>query len=189
MAYNHESDRRSNVSSFYGGRKSSIDALNVQEYRSGNPLGDRSTPPSQAHGPSNGAGSVRGAAQPAPTRPFTPQQDPARARRDSASSFFDPRRASQAGGEMLAQSAGYNRASFFDVGIEAPVKGGRDEEEAIGYGMGGRGGGRGRGPVGGAGGPAAVAGDVDPNDTWDVYADFNNAGPRYSSAFVKYDDG
>jgi len=50
-------------------------------------------------------------------------------------------------------SAGYNRGSFFHVGREEPLKGGRDEEK-------------------------------DPKeDAWDVYADFNNAGPRYSSAF------
>jgi hypothetical protein len=50
-------------------------------------------------------------------------------------------------------SAGYNRGSFFHVGREEPLKGGRDEE-------------------------------TDPQeDAWDVYADFNNAGPRYSSAY------
>ena len=50
-------------------------------------------------------------------------------------------------------SAGYNRSSFFHVGREEPLKGGRDEEK-------------------------------DPQeDAWDVYADFNNVGPRYSSAF------
>ena len=177
MAYNNEHDRRSNVSSFYGGRKSSIDALNAQEIRAATPQG-RSSPLVQAHGSSTGAGSIRGA----PNQSF--QQDQARARRDSASSFFDPRRASQAGGEMFAQSAGYNRASFFDVGIEAPVKGGRDEEEEmIGYGRGR--GGQGRGVAGNAA-PASVA---DPNENWDVYADFNNMGPRYSTAFGKFDEG
>jgi hypothetical protein len=43
--------------------------------------------------------------------------------------------------------------SFFDAGREEPVKGGHDEYEQ-------------------------------PNEGgWDVYADFNNAGPRYSHAF------
>ncbi|KAF9568754.1 hypothetical protein CPC08DRAFT_624866 [Agrocybe pediades] len=50
-------------------------------------------------------------------------------------------------------SAGYNRNSFFPAAREEPLKGGRDEE----------------------------ANEV--GDAWDVYADFNNAGPRYSSAF------
>ncbi len=79
--------------------------------------------------------------------------------RDDASSFFSP--------QMQPQGAGYNRASFFDSGRTAPVKGGRDEEEA-----------------------AFIDGDPgQPKDAgWDVYADFNNTGPRYSNAFVKYDD-
>ncbi|KDR82566.1 hypothetical protein GALMADRAFT_58251 [Galerina marginata CBS 339.88] len=50
-------------------------------------------------------------------------------------------------------SAGYNKGSFFPAAREEPLKGGRDEE---------------------------LNGEGDP---WDVYADFNNAGPRYSSAF------
>ncbi|KAG7088835.1 hypothetical protein E1B28_012790 [Marasmius oreades] len=50
-------------------------------------------------------------------------------------------------------TAGYNRNSFFFAGREEPVKGGRDEED------------RGHG------------------EAWDVYADFNNAGPKYSSVF------
>jgi hypothetical protein len=54
-------------------------------------------------------------------------------------------------------SAGYNRNSFFQLGREEPLKGGRDEEE----------------------GREMFRGD----EGWDVYADFNNAGPRYSSAF------
>lgn len=55
-------------------------------------------------------------------------------------------------------SAGYNRNSFFLSGREEPLKGGRDEEE-----------------------PGTPAG----TDAWDVYADFNNNGPRYSTAFTK----
>lgn len=77
--------------------------------------------------------------------------------RDDASSFFNPdHRASRnldAAGR--ASTAGYNRGSFFFAGREEPLKGGRDEEEE-------------------AGGP---------DGAWDIYADFNNAGPRYSSAF------
>ena len=53
-----------------------------------------------------------------------------------------------------AHSAGYNRQSYYDAGRQEPVKGyGYDD-------------------------PAEPAGDE-----WDVYADFNNAGPRYSTAF------
>lgn len=52
-------------------------------------------------------------------------------------------------------SAGYNRGSFFHAGREEPLKGGRDEESDLG----------------------------NQPDAWDVYADFNNAGPRYSTAF------
>jgi len=47
-------------------------------------------------------------------------------------------------------SAGYNRDSFAHSGRSGPVKGAYDDEDD------GKGGG------------------------WDVYADFNNAGPRYS---------
>lgn len=51
-------------------------------------------------------------------------------------------------------SAGYNRGTFFPGGREEPIKGGRDEDK-----------------------------DPENPDAWDVYADFNNSGPRYSSAF------
>lgn len=51
-------------------------------------------------------------------------------------------------------SAGYNRDSFRRIGRQEPVKGGPDEEH-----------------------------DAGEMEAWDVYADFNNAGPRYSSAF------
>lgn len=74
--------------------------------------------------------------------------------RDDASSFFNPDRASRnLDGAGRASTAGYNRGSFFFAGREEPLKGGRDEEEEAG---------------GGA---------------WDIYADFNNTGPRYSTAF------
>ncbi|KAH9175598.1 hypothetical protein EDB89DRAFT_323447 [Lactarius sanguifluus] len=115
-----DSDRKSMVSSFYGGRRSSVDALN------------------------------RDYVAPAPT------SDP-RARRDSSSSFFSPTITGTLprGAAVPANTngAGYNRMSFFDAGREEPVKGSNDEAER-------------------------------PNeDGWDVYADFNNAGPRYSHAF------
>jgi hypothetical protein len=81
---------------------------------------------------------------------YSPQ--PAARGRDDASSFFAPDRSSM---DHLntRSSAGYNRGSFFHVGREEPLKGGRDEEKNH------------------------------REDAWDVYADFNNAGPRYSSAF------
>lgn len=51
-------------------------------------------------------------------------------------------------------SAGYNRDSFRQIGRQEPVKGGPDEEQ-----------------------------DGGEMEAWDVYADFNNSGPRYSNAF------
>ncbi|KAI0298116.1 hypothetical protein B0F90DRAFT_1735099 [Multifurca ochricompacta] len=113
-------DRKSAVSSFYGGRRSSGDALNR----------DYAAPPPTA-GPQS--------------------------RRDSSSSFFNPAGTGTlprgAAEPAHVQNAGYNRMSYFDAGREEPVKGGHDEEEH-------------------------------PNEGgWDVFADFNNAGPRYSHAF------
>lgn len=116
-------DRKSTVSSFYGGRKSSVDALQSEFPSSSNPS-------------------------------FHPPQPLGRVRHDSASSFYNPNGPSRASVEMLnhAPSAGYNRNSFFDAGREEPVKGGYDEESTR-------------------------------DDGFDVFADFNNAGPRYSTAF------
>ncbi|KAJ7166370.1 hypothetical protein C8R43DRAFT_192939 [Mycena crocata] len=127
-----DSDRKSTVSSFYGGRKGSLDALN-QDF-------------------------------PSPTDHYGGQQ-PAGRTRDDASSFFNPDRTSRGSMDLLAgrsNTAGYNRGSFFHTGREEPLKGGRDEEELT------------PGPGDGA---------------WDVYADFNNAGPKYSSAFGQQDTG
>ncbi|KAL5519775.1 hypothetical protein ACEPAG_1435 [Sanghuangporus baumii] len=138
MAHNNfDSDRRSAVSSFYGGRgrKSSFDMLASDvNMRSGSPMA-----------------------------PSVSRHD-----RDDASSFFaaDGQRRSQ--DLLTGQSAGYNRASYFDVGRTAPVKGINDDEDAA--------------FLGARPGPGR-----DEEAGWDVYADFNNAGPRYSSAFVKYD--
>ena len=56
------------------------------------------------------------------------------------------------------RSAGYNQNSFFDAGRTEPLKGGYDEEDPL----------RGKG-----------------EGNWDIFADFNNAGPRYSEAFVE----
>ncbi|KAL9711262.1 hypothetical protein Ac2012v2_005802 [Leucoagaricus gongylophorus] len=107
-----DTDRKSTVSSFYGGRKSSMDALN-QDFPTNHP----------------------------------PVERPGR---DDVSSFFspEPNRTSmdRLGGRQAA--GGYNSSTFYP-GREEPLKGGRDEEEEV----------------------------------WDVYADFNNAGPRYSTAF------
>ncbi|KAJ7046467.1 hypothetical protein C8F04DRAFT_1173402 [Mycena alexandri] len=122
-----DADRKSTVSSFYGGRKGSMDALN-QDF-------------------------------PSPTAEYGPQTGRTR---DDASSFFNPERNSRGSVDLLAGRAGYNRGSFFRAGREEPLKGGRDEEELV----------------------------PEPGDSgWDVYADFNNAGPRYSSAFGQQDTG
>ncbi|KAG6919629.1 hypothetical protein DXG01_003493 [Tephrocybe rancida] len=114
-------DRKSNVSSFYGGRKGSLDALNSDF--------------------------------PATTATARP--------RDDASSFYNPEQVPRGSMDPLnggrTSSAGYNRGSFFHAGREEPLKGGRDEEEAA----------------------ASQVGE----GIWDVYADFNNTGPRYSNAF------
>ncbi|KAI9509980.1 hypothetical protein F5148DRAFT_1274975 [Russula earlei] len=91
------------------------------------------------------------------TMPPPPPTSDQRARRDSSSSFFNPTGAEAlpkgAAEPARVHSAGYNRMSYFDAGREEPVKGGYDEVER-------------------------------PNEGgWDIYADFNNAGPRYSHAF------
>ncbi|KAL4066437.1 hypothetical protein V8B97DRAFT_2025412 [Scleroderma yunnanense] len=81
----------------------------------------------------------------------------ARTRVDSASSYYADRQ-SRRSHDMLnpGQSAGYNASSFLDAGRQEPLKGGADEEEED---------------------------EAQPNQPWDIYADFNNTGPRYSSAF------
>ncbi|OSC98021.1 hypothetical protein PYCCODRAFT_1376040 [Trametes coccinea BRFM310] len=116
-------DRKSAVSSFYGGRRTSVDALNND---------------------------------------FPPPGAPGRTRADSTSSFFGADRASRVNAfDAASPSAGYNRNSYFDTGRTEPVnfKPAVPDEEA----------------------PAEPA--------WDVYADFNNAGPRYSTAFGIADTG
>lgn len=59
--------------------------------------------------------------------------------------------------------AGYNPSSFIQPGREAPVKGLNDDGDRSNL---------------------ADTRDFDPHEEgWDVYADFNNGGPRYSTAF------
>lgn len=125
-----EYDRRSNVSSFYGARKSSFDALNPDLHSSSQ---------AQLNQPND---------------------------RNRVDSFYDTGAApSRPGRGYMAgkPSAGYNRMSFIDAGRTEPLKGGLDEEEA------------------------ASSRGAEPS--WDVYADFNNQGPRYSTAFGQRDDG
>jgi hypothetical protein len=114
-----DSDRKSVVSSFYGGRRSSVDALN-RDYAAPQHLTPEpavTLPPLFSILQATGA-LPRGATPPTHTN-----------------------------------GAGYNRMSYFDAGREEPVKGGYDEVEQ-------------------------------PNEGgWDVFADFNNTGPRYSHAF------
>lgn len=78
----------------------------------------------------------------------------ARPRAESQSSFYADRQSRTSQDLLNTQSAGYNASSFFAAGRQEPLKGGRDEEEE-------------------AGNP----------ESWDVFADFNNAGPRYSTTF------
>ncbi|KAG1850450.1 hypothetical protein F4604DRAFT_1808525 [Suillus subluteus] len=101
-------DRKSTVSSFYGGRRGSFDALNHSQ---------------------------------------SPDYAPSGRPRDDASSFY-------ADQQQRTSHDVVQRIVFFAAGRLEPLKGGRDEEEEA---------------------PEA--------QTWDVYADFNNAGPRYSTAF------
>jgi hypothetical protein len=62
----------------------------------------------------------------------------------------------------LPNSAGYNRRSYLDAGRQEPLKGGLDEEAEAGF---------------------------QQDDGWDVYADFNNTGPKYSAAFGQSEAG
>ena len=85
---------------------------------------------------------------------------PSHARQDSRSSFFNPNAPHRGSVELLnQQSAGYNPTTFFDGGRQEPVKGGHDEEAAF------------------------------RDEPFDIYADFNNAGPRYSRATFGTDNG
>jgi hypothetical protein len=81
-------------------------------------------------------------------------------RQDSRSSYYDPSGPTRASAELLnQQSAGYNTTTFPGGGRQEPVKGGYDEESAF------------------------------RDEPFDIYADFNNEGPRYSRATFGMDDG
>ncbi|KAF8627373.1 hypothetical protein AX17_006188 [Amanita inopinata Kibby_2008] len=90
---------------------------------------------------------------------FATNNAPVRGRDDTSSFFNADNRMSADVQGTRAPNAGYNRTSFFHVGREEPLKGGKDEEEE------------------------------GVNEAWDVYADFNNAGPRYSTAFMQNSQG
>lgn len=84
---------------------------------------------------------------------------------DSGSSYYNnAEQTSRQSTELLSgkKSAGYNRKSFFDAGRVEPLKGGFDDEEQQQQQQHEQGKG---------------------DNQWDVFADFNNAGPRYSTAF------
>lgn len=78
-------------------------------------------------------------------------------RRSKVSSYYD--RPSFDQGHGRNASAGYNPTSFVPPARQAPLKGGRDEEEPMNPQM-----------------------SPQQPDDWDVYADFNNMGPRYASS-------
>lgn len=123
-------DRKSATSSFYGGRKTSIDALHSDFPASAVQYG---------------------------------QPHAERARHDSASSFYNPNGPSRASVDISSpgySTAGYNRKSYFPAGRQEPVKGGYDEE---------------------------TTGLND--EPFDIYADFNNQGPRYSTVLGHQDSG
>lgn len=85
---------------------------------------------------------------------------PSHARQDSRSSFFNPNAPGRGSVELLnQQSAGYNNTTFFDGGRQEPVKAGYDEEAGF------------------------------RDEPFDIYADFNNQGPRYSRATFGMDNG
>jgi len=75
--------------------------------------------------------------------------------RDDSSSFFPGEASSMDHINASRPSAGYNKGSFHLAGREEPVRGGPDEEQNNGEG----------------------------GEAWDVFADFNNTGPRYSTVF------
>lgn len=76
-------------------------------------------------------------------------------RKSGVSSYYDNNAAEpwSPPAEQDLHSAGYNGTSFLAAGRQEPLKGGRDEEEGV----------------------------QQQEESWDVYADFNNAGPRYST--------
>lgn len=137
MAYNNDSNRRSVVSSFYGGRNSSSDPNGGDFYPSRAPAG-----------PPPGAGFAN--------------VNPERVRADSSSAYFSPpQRPPRGNMDGHSPAPSYDRGSYYN---QAPMRGGKDEEEDI----------------------ALTAGTGQGLDEpFDIYADFNNAGPRYSNVFAK----
>lgn len=91
--------------------------------------------------------------------PQFPEAD--RARHDSTSTFNNPNGPSRRSAEALSSygTPGYNPSSFMAPARMEPVKGGYDEEAAY------------------------------RDEPFDIYADFNNQGPRYSKAVFTPDDG
>lgn len=83
----------------------------------------------------------------------------AHARQDSRSSFYNPNGPSRASVELLNHPSAGYNSNTFLGGRSEPVKGGYDEEAAF------------------------------QDEPFDIYADFNNAGPRYSRAAFTSDDG
>ena len=84
---------------------------------------------------------------------------PSHARQDSRSSFYNPNGPSRASVELLNQPSAGYNPSTFQGGRQEPIKGGYDEESAF------------------------------QDEPFDIYADFNNQGPRYSKATFGQDDG
>jgi hypothetical protein len=118
-----EYDRKSGTSSFYGNRRTSVDALN-RDFHS----------------------------------PQFPEAE--RPRLDSTSTFNNPNGPSRASAEAFSNfaSSGYNPSTFMAPARSEPLKGGYDEEAYR-------------------------------DEPFDIYADFNNQGPRYSKAVFTPDDG
>jgi hypothetical protein len=77
-----------------------------------------------------------------------------RDRRDSSATLFNNMNQPRS-----TTPGGYNQASYTKAGRAEPVKGGWEEEQDV---------------------ASAQTGN---DNSWDVYADFNNAGPKYSSAY------
>jgi len=88
------------------------------------------------------------------------------ARYDSPASYYNQDVGQQRPSTELlnggTRSAGYNQNSFFDAGRTEPLKGGYDEEDALG---------------------------AKDDGSWNVFADFNNSGPKYSTTFVDSEPG
>lgn len=140
--------------------------------------GDRRSAVSSFYGERRSHDALRnqGGASSSASGPYDPYAADAQAadpriRRDSNATFFTP----GAPDVRTPGSAGYNRMSYFDAGRTEPVKGPRDEEDHVGAGY----------PYDRGGSPDTKVDVGAPAGGWDVYADFNNAGPKYSSMFAQ----